>query len=213
MALDDLVDEHEQGERVRAWLRSNGLALVAGIALGLAAIFGWKWWQQHAEAQRVAAGERYRETVEAIAPDALEPAAARVAALDAPPYGTLAALQLAKAQVEAGRTDAAIETLRAAPVDDPSLAAVVELRIARLLVDADRADEALALLAGADQPAALELKGDAEAALGRRDDARESYAQALAALEPDAPQRQLLEIKLVAAGGTPPPVPGDDASA
>ena len=24
MAIDDLLDEHEQGERVRTWLRQNG---------------------------------------------------------------------------------------------------------------------------------------------------------------------------------------------
>ena len=35
--------------------------------------------------------------------------------------------------------------------------------------------------------------------------------QAIEALDADAPQRQLLEIKLVAAGGTPPAADGGDA--
>ena len=202
--MDELLDEHEQGERVRAWLRNNGAALIGGVVLGLGAIFGWKWWQQQEQAQREAAGQAYQDTVESI--EAGDPAAAApiVAGLDAAPYETLAALRLAQAQVSAGQADAAIATLRGVSAEDPALANVVQLRLARLLVDGGKAEDALALLGDATQPATLELRGDAEAALGRRDAARAAYEQALAGLETDSPQRQLLEIKLVAVGGTPP---------
>src|SRR3546814_7567995 len=44
MAIDDLLDEHEQSERVLAWLRSNGAGIIGGVILGLALIIGWKWW-------------------------------------------------------------------------------------------------------------------------------------------------------------------------
>lgn len=203
MALDDLLDEHEQGERVRTWLRENGAALVAGIVLGLGAIFGWKWWQQEQEEGRVAASAEYQEAIAPLAAGDAERAAPLVAALDEAPYATLAALRMAKAQAEAGDGAAAIATLRAAPGDDPGLAAIVQLRLASLLVDAGEADEALSLLADVDQPAAHELRGDAEASLGRRDAARAAYEHAIAGLEDDSPQRQLLEIKLVAAGGAP----------
>ena len=195
--MDELLDEHEQGERVRAWLRNNGAALIGGVVLGLGAIFGWKWWQQQEQAQREAAGQAYQDTVESI--EAGDPAAAApiVAGLDAAPYETLAALRL-------GQADAAIATLQGVSAEDPALANVVQLRLARLLVDGGKAEDALALLGTATQPATLELRGDAEAALGRRDAARAAYEQALAGLETDSPQRQLLEIKLVAVGGTPP---------
>lgn len=208
--MDELLDEKEQGERVRAWLRNNGAALIGGVVLGLGAIFGWKWWQQQEQAQRVAAGQAYQETVESI--EAGDPVAAAplVAGLDDAPYETLAALRLAHAQVGAGQADAAIATLRGVSSEDPALAQVVQLRLARLLVHAGKAEEALALLADATQPATLELRGDAEAALGRRDAARAAYEQALAALDEGSPQRELIEIKLVAVGGTPPA--GDDAS-
>ena len=33
MAIDDLLDEHEQSERVRSWLRNNGAGLLGGVAL------------------------------------------------------------------------------------------------------------------------------------------------------------------------------------
>lgn len=209
MALDDLPDEHEQGERVLAWLRNNGAALVAGIVLGLGAIFGWKWWQQERVDDRTAASAEYQQAIAPLAAGDAARAAPLVAAIDEAPYGTLAALRMAKAQTEAGDAAAAIETLQAARPDDPALAAIVQLRLARLLVDAGQSEEALALLAGVDRPAAHELRGDAEAALGRRDAARAAYAQAFEGLEDGSPQRQLLEIKLVSVGGTPP----DDAAA
>ena len=41
MAIDDLlVDEHEQSERVRNWLRNNGIGIIAGIALVVVAGVG-----------------------------------------------------------------------------------------------------------------------------------------------------------------------------
>ena len=42
MAIDDLLDEHEQGERVRTWLRKNALGILGGLARGIAAIYGWR---------------------------------------------------------------------------------------------------------------------------------------------------------------------------
>ena len=207
--MDELLDEHEQGERVRAWLRNNGAAVIAGVLLGLAAIFGWKWWQQQEQAKRVAAGADYQAAVALVDAGELDKAAPLVAGLEDVTYGALGALRLAKAQASAGDADAAIATLRDASPSDPALAQVVQLRLARLLVDAGRAEEALTLLADAAQPATLELRGDAEATLGRRDAARAAYEQALAGLDAGSPQRQLLEIKLVAVGGTP---PADDAT-
>jgi predicted negative regulator of RcsB-dependent stress response len=210
MALDELLDEHEQGERVRAWLRNNGAALIGGIALGLGAIFGWKWWQQEQLDARIAAASGYQEAIAPLAEGDAARAAPLVAAIDDAPYDTLAALRMAKAQADAGQGEDAIATLRAVPATDPALAGIVQLRLARLLVDTGKAEEALSLLDDADQPAALELRGDAEASLGRRDAARAAYEQAIAGLEDTSPQRQLLEIKLVAVGGTP---PADDADA
>ena len=36
MAIDDLLNEHEQSERVRGWIRSNAIGLIGGVGLGLA---------------------------------------------------------------------------------------------------------------------------------------------------------------------------------
>jgi predicted negative regulator of RcsB-dependent stress response len=62
MAIE-LMDEHEKGEHVRAWLRQNGSAIVTGVALGLAAIFGWQWWQGSQSEHRVTASIQYHRNL------------------------------------------------------------------------------------------------------------------------------------------------------
>ncbi|WP_027073263.1 tetratricopeptide repeat protein [Luteimonas sp. J29] len=203
MALDELLDEHEQGERVRNWLKENALGLLGGLALGLALIGGGKWWMQRQHQERVAIGETYDRMVRAIESGDLETAKQEAAPLADTSYAPLAALALAKGQLDAGDRDAAIATLRAARSDDPGLAAVIRQRLARLLVDAGQGEEAVSLLAGNDDPGALEVRGDAHFALGRADEARKDYEAALRKLDVAAPQRMLLELKLAQAGGTP----------
>jgi predicted negative regulator of RcsB-dependent stress response len=51
---------------------------------------------------------------------------------------------------------------------------------------------------------ALEARGDALFALGRKDQARDAYNKALTELDVAAPQRRLVEFKLSQVGGTPP---------
>lgn len=203
MALDELLDEHEQGERVRTWLKQNSLGLLGGLALGLALIWGGRWWIQEAHEKRVALGESYSSVVESLKAGDRDKARQLAGTLAGTAYAPLVALDLAKAQVEAGEQAEAIATLRAADSAEPALAAVIQHRLARLLIDADKADEALALLADADDPAALETRGDARHAKGEVDQAREDYEQALRKLDPAAPQRRLLELKLTQTGGSP----------
>jgi len=201
MALDDPLDEHEQSERVLEWLRRNGFGLVGGIVLGLAAIGGWKWWEHHQATQLTQAATQYQVAVDAIASKDKQ-AEAKVKSLAPGMYYTLASLELAKTQVVAGERDAAIATLRAAKPAEPAITQVVNERLARLLVDAKQADEALKLLATATNPSALEVRGDAQFALGERDSARKTYQQALAKLDMGSPNRRLLELKLTEVGGT-----------
>lgn len=204
MAIDDLLDEHEQGERVRSWLRSNGGGIIGGILLGLAAIGGWQWWQQHQRAEQAKAGEAYQGVVDALGANG-DPAKAapKAAGLKGTAYGTLAALALAKAQVDAGKRDDAIATLRSARSQDQALDAVVDQRLARLLIDAGKPQDAIALLSQATSSGALAIRGDAEFAAGKADAARASYLKALTTAEEGSPQRRLLELKLSQVGGAP----------
>jgi predicted negative regulator of RcsB-dependent stress response len=204
MAIDDLLDEHEQGERVRGWLRENGGGLLTGVLLGLALILGGQWWQQQRAHKRMQAGDDYQAAVDALQAGKTDVAKARIAALPDGAYRTLGALALAGSQVEAGKRDDAIATLRAVKADDPELAGVVRQRLARLLVDAGKPKDAITLLGSAQgEPLAAVIRGDAYVAMGQLADARTAYGQALAGLAVGSPLRNLVELKLTDAGGTP----------
>jgi predicted negative regulator of RcsB-dependent stress response len=203
MAIDDLLDEHEQGEKVRSWLQSNAFGLIGGVALGLALIGGWQWWQRQQEAARIQAGDHYQVALDSIHDNNIKQGQVLVSALPRGTYATLAALELAKAQLDAGQREAAIATLRATNASEPALAAVVTQRLARLLIDAGKAGDALKLLPPQSSDAEmLQTRGDAQYALGHRDEARAAYAQALIHMDIGAPQRRLVELKLSEVGGS-----------
>ncbi len=204
MAIDDLLDEHEQGERVRGWLRDNGAGLIGGVALGLALIWGWQWWQQQREQQRMQAGVQYQAAIDTLKAGNLAKAQQQVAALPEGTYDTLAAMALAKAQLAAGKRDDAIATLRAAKAKDPGMAAIISQRLARLLIDAGKAKDALAMLpADSRDPESLQIRGDAFSALGQQSQSQAAYVQALTGLEVGSPQRNVVELKLSEVGGMP----------
>ena len=204
MAIDDLLDEHEQGEKVRNWLQRNAVGIIGGVLLGLALVGGWRWWMARVEGERVQTGEHYQGALKSLQAKDLKQAQVQVAALKDEPYATLAALDLAQAQVAAGQRDAAIANLRKVRSSDPGLDQIRSRRLARLLIDAGKGEEALQLLAAADDAAGLEARGDAQLVLGRREQAQTSYTQALTKVDVASPQRRLLELKLSEAGGAPP---------
>ena len=204
MAIDELLDEHEQSERVRKWLKQNALGLLGGVAFGLLAVYGWFWWRDQGEIKRQKTAEAYNTVVQQLQSGKIDDVKSKLAGLGDTAYATLAALDLAKAQVAAGKRDDAIKTLRAAKQDDPTLGPVVKQRLARLLLDAGKGADALTLVDTLDTPGGLEARGDALFALGRKEQARDAYTKALRELDEAAPQRRLLELKLTQAGGKPP---------
>ena len=208
MAIDELLNEHEQSEQVRNWLRNNALGLIGGVGLGLAVIAGWQWWQGQRLQSGMQANASYAQASEAFEAGKIpqDKGQAVIASLDKgnPTLGTLAALQLAKAQVDAGKRDDAIATLRGLDKVDADLRPVVRQRPARLLIDAGKAKEALPLLDDERDAAMLDARGDAQFALGDKAKAQEAYRKALALVDVGNPQHRLITMKLIEAGGTPP---------
>lgn len=202
MAIDDLLDEHEQSERVLAWLRSNGAGLIGGVILGLALILGWQWWKSQQATDSLKASDDYQAALKSLEAKNVKQAQAQIGALKDTPYASLAALDLAKAQADAGQRDAAIATLKGVQSPNSGLQQIIQQRLARLLIDAGKAKEALQVLGDADDAASLEARGDAQLSLGKRDDARKSYSETLAKLDVASPQRRLVELKLTDVGGS-----------
>ena len=204
MAIDELLDEHEQSERVRRWVRENALGLVGGVVLGLALVGGWKWWQGHQQGQREAEAARYESLQDQLKAQDLAKAKATAATLQKGPFATLAALDMAKADAMAGKRDDAIATLRNLRDVDADLRPIVRQRLARLLIDAGKAKEALPLLDDDKNPSMLDVRGDARFALGELVLAQKDYMKALGLVDVGDPEHRLLTLKLIEAGGTPP---------
>jgi predicted negative regulator of RcsB-dependent stress response len=83
----------------------------------------------------------------------------------------------------------------------PALKSLFTLRLARVLIAQDQAQQALTELGGvpsSDYGAlSAELRGDALLKLGKSDEARSAYQQAMAKLDKDdAPARHALQMKL-----------------
>ena len=213
MAIDD-QEEYEQGEQVRNWLRSNGGSMIGGIAVGLALIAGWQWWQRKEETHSQDAAASYAILSDSVRSNGDEKQLNKIAnALRTnyanTPYATLAALRVAAHQMDRGDAKGALATLDAAgKVSDPALATLVRLRAARLLVVLGRPADALTRLGPTSDPVdaavADEIRGDAERALGHTDAARAAYTNALKQMPATAPNRDILEMKLADLGGVAP---------
>ena len=211
MAIE-LLDEHEQGERVRKWLHDNGTAIFGGIALGLALIFGWQWWERSQAERNVTAAVQYQALVDAVARDDADTVQQLAETLatehSGTPYALLAALQRAEQALSAGDAAAAAAVLANARDEsqEPASRGLLTLRLARVHMAQGDAEKALSLLdddaLGAYAGLVDELRGDALMALGRRDEARSAYSDALEALDVGAPNRSLVEMKLGELGGS-----------
>ncbi|MEZ5545414.1 MAG: tetratricopeptide repeat protein [Lysobacteraceae bacterium] len=203
------MDEHEQGELVRTWLRQNGGAIITGIAVGLAGIFGYQWWQQSQTNKRLDAAANYQTLVDAVERDDVE-AAGQIAngiaeRVGNAPYAGLAALRVAGERAGKNEAAALADLSKAATMKDaPAIVALAKLRQARLELSAGKPDAALALLAAipADHYGGLvaEVRGDALLAQGKTAEAGEAYRDALTELATGAPNRFLVEMKLADLG-------------
>lgn len=211
--MDELLNEHEQGERVRSWLQRNALGLIGGVLAGLALIWGWHWWQGQEDGERdgqALAYDAFVQKTDGPLADA-EKVYAQVPVNTT--YAVLAGLEVAKLQVENGKNDEALATLRALKSKDSGLQLVINQRIARLLVETGKPAEVLALIGKAEDAVSLELVGDAHAAQNQPAAARDAYQKALRALEEGSPARQLIELKLSDVGGDAEPAkPATDAA-
>jgi predicted negative regulator of RcsB-dependent stress response len=216
MAIEQL-DEYEQGEQVRKWLRQNGSSIITGIALGLACIFGWQWWQGQGSKHREEAATQYQSFSDAIAAKDNAKVEALASAFDSKyadsGFSALASLRHAQYLAAQGANDKALAVLKAkaGKVKDPVMADLFALHEGRLLLITGKTDDAMKSIAAvgdANFPEVRdELIGDIDLVRGKRDEARKSYQQALTHLDQAAPTRAMLEMKLIDAGGQPPAQP------
>jgi predicted negative regulator of RcsB-dependent stress response len=199
--MEQYTDD-ERVEDLKKWWKENGASIIVGIALGVIAIFGWRYWNSYRDAQAETASRAYDAFVEAVAKPDAGPARqlGQTVITDFPksPYAALTALRLAKLAVEGGDAAAAIQQLEwvigNARLDE--FKDIARLRLARVKLAAGQIAEAEKLL---DEVTTAnlnaereELKGDLALAGKNPEKARTAYAAALAA----SGGNRLLQLKL-----------------
>jgi predicted negative regulator of RcsB-dependent stress response len=204
--VDDFLDERDQWEVVKGWLKENTPWIIAGVLIGGGLLYGWQWWQGRVTARAQTAAARYSDVLDALSRNDRARADQLAETLkkdyEETPYVDQAQLVLARADVESGQLEQAASRLSAivANSKDEELRNVARLRLARVQLTQGKPDEALATLAkgeaGAFAPAFEEVKGDAFLAKGDRAGALAAYRKAADVTEPALVDQGLLQLKI-----------------
>ena len=186
--MEDLSDI-ERAEQVRTFVRENLLFAVLALALGVAVVAGYRYWQAKRTGGAEASEAEYSTVITALSSGERDKAVELARELRTQhagsPYADQADLAIAKLDVARRDYDDAATLLRAVMdgANDPLLRQVARTRLARVLVEQGKHDEAVALLpvdeAGGFAALYHDLRGDAFAAKGDATAARAEYTAAL----------------------------------
>jgi predicted negative regulator of RcsB-dependent stress response len=210
-------DDYEQGERVREWLRQNGLAIIIGLAIGLALIFGYRQWTKHRANQQAQAATQYQMIQNAVASGKTREADTLTDSLEKnhadSAYAVFAASLRAQRQLADGHAGKAVTSLEWAlgHAHAKPLADLTRIRLARAYLAAGKPGETIKVLKAmpADAYAGMvaELNGDALVKQGHSGAAIKHYRAAMAAFDTGAPQQQILKMKIANLGSAAPVKP------
>ena len=186
--MEDYLDEREQWDRVKAWLREQGPWMVVSVAIVGLGLFGWRYYQSRIEQRDLTAAARYQQVLTSFSNNDV---AGGVLIADqlikdypASPYANQADLAAARVAVELGKLDQAATRLQRVlnTTKDPQLKDIARLRLARVQLSEGQPDTALSTLsigdAGAFAARFEEVRGDALLAKGDRAGALKAYQQA-----------------------------------
>lgn len=202
--------EEEQVERLKAWLKENGLSIVLGIVIGVGGIAGYNYWVHAQETTAVEASGHFAQMMEAMSAGnnevVLEQANTLISEFGSTDYAMMAQLALAKSYVASGEYDKAEAALQqvVGSADQQPLAFVARTRLAAVQIQSGQYENALTSLS-IDFPqefAAIvnELRGDIYALQGKSAQAIEAYRKAQTA-QPQPANVEFLRQKLNDLGG------------
>ena len=204
--MDANLTDDEKLAELKKWWGENGGSIITGVVLGLAVLFGGKAWFAYQDRKAEAASNIYTTLTVALERGenqiVTEKAGVLVADYTGTPYATLAALALAKMNIEAGELAVASSHLQW--VIDNTRSDIsrdtARLRLARVMVAMDDLDGALVVLEQAVpgtsfDPLYTEVRGDVDVARGDLAAANKTYQTALDMTDANAPGRHLLQLK------------------
>ena len=204
--MEEYRTDEERAEALKEWWSENGTSVVGGIIIGLAAVFGWRGWQDYQITQAEAASDLYQKIVVDIRNEKDDEAKTLALQLiDEYPsttYAVFAHLIMAKLFVEKNDYSAATEHLQWV-IDHASeneFQLLARLRLARILLAEDKPEQSIELLDAVDPGEFLasyeELKGDSYIKQGKTEDARNAYNNALSNQKISGRDNSILEMKL-----------------
>jgi predicted negative regulator of RcsB-dependent stress response len=207
------LEEQEQLDQLKHFWNTYG-TLITWVVLLAAGAFvawnGWQYFQRNKAAQASALYDEIERSAQAGDTARIERALSDMKDKFAgTAYAQQAGLLAARALNDKGNAEASRAALAwvSEHAVDPGYQAVARLRLAGELLEAKQYDEALKALAGEVpkefEALAADRKGDIYLTQGKREEAKAEYLKALAAFEPGADYRRLVEIKLNAVGVDP----------
>lgn len=212
--MTDLYDTHEQGERVKSWLRENGSAMVMGLVLAFGMMYGYKQWQAWQQSNRQQASAEYQVLSSLLDTGNMDAAVSNYEVLKSKhpksAYTAMASMLMASARLHSGQIDLAARALTHAMeyAQPEPLKVVARERLARIRLNQGDAAAAVKLLDGAASEIGFEaqfaeIRGDIHLANGEQELARQSYQTALDLLEERVGNREYLSLKLEALRANP----------
>lgn len=191
--------EDEQAEQIKRWLRENGPQIIAGVVMGLSAIWGFDYYKNYQHEQSVEARSYYLSTV-TNSNNTQALAALQNDHADSG-YTQQSILMSAKHAVLAGNYQQALEHL--SPLlntENEFIAHTAKLRSAAIYLQMGNYDQALAVLGTGENPAFSGLynhtKGDIYLSQNNIESAKKHYELALGQLSIDSELKNLIQIKL-----------------
>ncbi len=191
--METFRTEEEQVEAIKRWWQENGKSTVLGVAIAMAAVFGWRGWNDYQREQAAEASVIYDNLLQAdaaLANDASKRSTAEhlaetlKSAYSGLDYAQYAALMKAKYAVADGDYPTAEMELEWVLAQKPEKAIRIqtEMRLAKVKAASGDNAAALALITKLENtpvaPLAAELRGDILHAEGKPAEALAAYEQA-----------------------------------
>jgi predicted negative regulator of RcsB-dependent stress response len=207
MALD--LEEQEQVDELKAYWKKYGNYITKG-AIAFFVLYGlFQGWGYYQTKQSLSASELYQGIVvldEKNTKDIMQKSQSLMDDYNGTPYAGRAAILFAKASYLEGNKDKAKEKLEwaASHAKESGTESIALIQLGQILVEEKKYDEALKKANAVDNEGYLglsnDLKGDIFNAMGKKEDAKKAYLEALKRFGPKDPYARFTQEKLESLG-------------
>jgi predicted negative regulator of RcsB-dependent stress response len=207
MALD--LEEQEQVDELKALWKKYGTYITRGV-IAFFVLYGlFQGWGYYQTKQSLSASELYQSIVvldEKNTKDILEKSQKLLDDYSGTPYAGRAAILFAKASYLEGNKDKAKEKLdwASSHAKESATESIALIQLGQILVEEKKYEDALKRVNDVDNEGYLglsnDLKGDILNAMGRKEEAKKAYQEALKRFGPKDPYARFIEEKLESLG-------------